>query len=186
MPKQEDGPLSLITNNWPALIALMAAVVGLVVMRPKLDSVRPTPASPEPPHGRLEHSVQARLWQDPLAGFLGDAQIQKLSDSPLRNIVDDMPRKGFSGESFKQAAQSREVLFLFVSVDGKADPSSAESRRRERYAALSALNTAGYVPVTFDQLSYVTGYEAKAEMPPVPKEKSEAPASGGSKKDFVI
>jgi hypothetical protein len=47
------------------------------------------------------------------------------------------------------------ILFLLVRLEAQNNPEAAESRRRARYAILSALNTAGYAPVRSDRLSYV-------------------------------
>src|SRR5207245_5049173 len=42
-----SSDLNVITNNWPVLAAVVVAFVGLAVIRPKLESPRPTPAAPE-------------------------------------------------------------------------------------------------------------------------------------------
>src|SRR5262249_12489327 len=57
--------------------------------------------------------------------------------------------------------ECQRVLFLFVLVNPRTDAAGAESRRRERYATLAALNTAGYVPQLWGRLSYVTIYKDK-------------------------
>src|SRR5437899_2002104 len=110
MPKQEESPLNVITNNWPVLAAVVVAFVGLAVIRPKLESPRPTPAAPELPQSRLDNTVPARLWQDPLTGFIGTSQIGRLKNVPasLSKIITDMRQ---------QLPGSKEVLFLFVYVD---------------------------------------------------------------------
>jgi hypothetical protein len=92
-------------------------------------------------------SVPARLWQDPLA-FVGSASKEGggISAQPLLRLFEIMPKeRAYKG-----------ILFLFVCVESPEYPEVSELRRRERFATLSALSTAGYVPTQADRISYVT------------------------------
>jgi hypothetical protein len=90
----------------------------------------------------------ARLWQDPLGAVLNqaaDEALQLLGEALLRPVDDllapDPPPKS--------------ILFLLTCINPQNVPETAESRRRERYATLSALSTAGYVPDHAERTAYV-------------------------------
>jgi hypothetical protein len=165
MSKQEESPVSNLLSNLPQLAAVVAAFVGLVVVKPKLESPRPTPAAPKPLHRRWDNSVPARLWQDPLAGFLDEAQNDLLPRVRLCKVIKDMPavEDSLTTRDCTRGLKNAGVLFLFVYVGSTSDAAASEGRRRERYATLSALNTAGYAPVNSDRLSYFSPPEAKHE-----------------------
>src|SRR5262249_4558054 len=132
--------------------------VGILVVRPKLDSPRPTPEGQDPPRSHHDNSIAARLWQDPLAGFLGKHQQPAPQDkASMQRIIAGMPGKeqGVS-DDLDPDTEKKPVLFRLMHIDARSDPSAVEGRRRLRYATLAALNTAEYVPTSSDRLSYVT------------------------------
>jgi hypothetical protein len=160
MAKQDDNPLRALASNWPALTALAVALFGVAIVRTKIESPRPTVTLPESDRNRTDNAVPARLWQDPLTGSLKPGQIHRIEPS-LKPIFDEIPK--ISGllasslliDAYKKELAKKPILFLFIYVDSSPTPEAAEIRRRERYATLSGLNTAGYVPVRSDQISYV-------------------------------
>jgi hypothetical protein len=182
MPREEENSLSALTTNWPVLAALVVAVFSLVVMQPKLDSPRPTPAAPQPPRNRWSNSVPGRLWQDPLEGFLNGDQTKDLRDIELATIVRDRPRidDSFASADFKNDLRQNPALFIFIYIDSRPTPEAAEVRRRERYATLSALNTAGYAPVNSDEINYITRSGGRQEKAGSPNSVGEGP-----NRDFI-
>jgi len=134
--------------SWPGIVALLVAALGLIVSRPSLDSPRPTPAATD---GKLippGQGVPARLWQDPLTA----AQRGPQPKDGISAVVKHRPTPS-KGEAT--------VLFLFDCIDPENTPEAAETRRRERYAVLCALNTAGYVPTHPDRI-YSTNFPARS------------------------
>jgi hypothetical protein len=139
--------------SWPGIVALLVAALGMIVSRPSLDSPRPTPAATEGKLNALEKGMPVRLWQDPLAAARrGPAPKDKIG-----NVVSRRP-KLIKADAEREA----KVLFLLDCVESENSPEAAENRRRERYAVLSALNTAGYVPTQPDRI-YFTALRAKAQ-----------------------
>jgi MFS family permease len=139
--------------SWPGIVALLVAALGMIVSRPSLDSPRPTPAATEGKVNALEKGMPARLWQDPLAA----ARRVPAPKDKIANVVSRRP-KLIKADAQREA----KVLFLFDCVESENSPEAAENRRRERYAVLSALNTAGYAPTQPDRI-YFTALGAKAQ-----------------------
>jgi hypothetical protein len=103
----------------------------------------------------VDNLLPARMWQDPLTTVLKDQPPGKIAQ-----INKDAPPPVAKGE---------ETLYLFDCVDpDKSTSEAAEERRRERYAVLSALSTAGYVPLEPDHIRYAaysqTAAVDRAEM----------------------
>src|SRR5262249_53735288 len=68
------------------------------------------------------------------------------------------------------ATTTDKVLYLLDYLPPEHTPEAEENRRRERYAVLSALNTAGYVPTEPDRLHYVQfGDPSDSKDTPDPK-----------------
>jgi hypothetical protein len=151
MARNEESPFRGLVLSWPALGAFLVAVWGLIIARPPLESPRPTfPPGARPPGGE-RGSVPARLWQDPLAAVLdqtADEPPQALAQAfqrPVNDLVDDPPEEYLP----------QKLLFLMVCINPQKTPEYAESRRRQRYATLSALSTARYAPDQAEKISYV-------------------------------
>jgi hypothetical protein len=157
MAKEEEGSFGGLVNNWPALTALVVAALSLVLTRTRLDSPRPTAVARETAPRRFDNTVPARLWQDPFSVVPRDAKPGPLEEE-LDQILDALPKPQGAGSVIK-------TLFLLAYVDPQSDPDpeSQELRRRERYAALSALATAGYVPVSPETLSYIAFARPESE-----------------------
>jgi hypothetical protein len=142
MASQDEGPLHV---SWPGIVALVVAALGLIVSRPSLDSPRPTLAAADGKSIPPGKGVPARLWQDPLATALRGPKPK----GGFAAVVDSRHRP----EPPKVGGdQDKQVLFLLDCVEPENTPEAAENRRRERYAVLSALNTAGYTPTHPDRI----------------------------------
>ncbi len=91
-------------------------------------------------------------------------------------LQDDARRAGRTAKNFDNlfktlpaysTSKNQPILILFDCLPGDGNPETSEQRRRERYAVLSAFNTAGYAPAPLqaDRLSYArlpTGRERAA------------------------
>jgi hypothetical protein len=193
MPKDQDNPLSPLINNWPALTALMVAAIGLAITQTKLDSSRPIEGpSKAPPLRRLDHIVPARLWQDPLSVIPMGEPVLKAQEDPSKRsgwlallpkeneltlVFDAMPIPDTMPENL-------EVLFILAYVDPLTTANTSEDRRRERYALLSALNTAGYAPASPEKLSwFALPRRSLADDSQIQKK---AGAAAGGREDIII
>jgi hypothetical protein len=146
MASQEPSPFSGLLTSWPALAAMAITIVSFLAAKPHLDSPRPTSVGAVHTEAFLASDVPARLWQDPL-GSVVNGPFQGKLDS----FINGMP--GPEGEG--EGKGDYKVLVLLAFVDLEMTPEQIETRRRERFATLAALNTAGYVPVKSDRISYV-------------------------------
>jgi hypothetical protein len=146
MPKDQDNPLGSLLNNWPALTALVVAAIGLAITQTRLASPRPIDTASKTTQLRgPNRTVPARLWQDPLSVIpMGVSQL-KARENELDSLFDAIPGP---------LPENPPVLFILAYVDPLTTANASEDRRRERYAALSALNTAGYDPTSSEKLSW--------------------------------
>lgn len=163
----ENHGLSLVT-----LLIAAVAIGGYFFDETAPSSNRPVAEE------RLEHNnahsqdVPTRLWQDPFEAV--NATLRAEKHTPRQ--PDSAARSGLSrfdtliaDISNKQAA-CEALLILPVTVSGSNQPETQESRRRIRYAVVSALIQAGYEP---EQPGHI-GYAADPQRAP-----SEWPADLG-------
>jgi hypothetical protein len=147
----------------PALLLAIVAAWGVFTGVPRLTSDRPveripqTPAIPEP------QNIPARLWQDPLAVAYA-AQARVTQDAKDADLAGVLKRERGSARSFDN------LVFLTVMLPGDTYPELVEQCRRRRYAVLSALAQAGYVPVRSQHIGFLavsrTGAEVDAKARP--------------------
>jgi hypothetical protein len=142
MASQSESGLKV---SWPGIVALVVAALGLMVSQRSLESPRPTPAADAKAITSKQQGVPARLWQDPLAAASRDRQPRDKLAAVVGSERRPEPPEG-------DPDREKKVLFLFDCVDPENAPEAAENRRRERYAVLSALNTAGYAPTHPDRI----------------------------------
>jgi hypothetical protein len=166
MPNSEESPLRGLLTSWPALVALLFAVGGLLVAWPRLESPRPTFVPPAPTPPAADGSVPSRLWQDPVSTALAMSQLRTGFGPAWEQIRDRI--------KVLEGADGPDVLFLLAVVRADMTPEVVEGRRRERYATLSALSTAGYVPAHPGRLACLS----------VPLEQEEEYAPG--RKDWQV
>jgi hypothetical protein len=141
---QDDGALHV---SWPGIVTLLVAVLGLIISHPSLESERPMPAGGDGKSFAADGSVPARLWQDPLAAIVGAPPPERT----IASVVNDAPRPADGCDETGDGGP-KPVLFLFDCLPLESNPEAMEIRRRERYATLSALSTAGYAPAESDRL----------------------------------
>lgn len=139
MPNQEESPFRGLITSWPALAAMAITILSFMATKPNLESPRPTNVVAVPKVQTSGFDVPARLWQDPL-GNLQDAPPQ----ADLTHLRNGAPSR----------EDANAVLILLVRVPPYMETEQVEMRRRERFATLAALDSAGYAPVKADVISY--------------------------------
>lgn len=100
--------------------------------------------------------VQARLWQDPFEAVATHRINEQKRSGESGKVagaatIDDLSINDFI-TGIKDSVRTPEVRILPVFVDGSPYSSGAESRLNDRYALISALGAAGYVPESGDHI----------------------------------
>jgi hypothetical protein len=150
-----------------SIILLVAAATSAVYMgwrSPPLFSTRPTEPGYEISQTKSIQDIDARLWQDPFAAVergledKGNGNLDLEERHCLSDFHDVLNRKDPSG-------RPKHTLLIGADLPGDPYPEAAETRRRLRYAVLSALHVAKYVPVDDRHI----GYSWTPKPPPAPK-----------------
>jgi hypothetical protein len=147
---KQSGP-GLGGNNIILLLAAAASAVYVGWGSPALFSARPTVPDYGISQTKRTQDVDARLWQDPFG-----AVNRSIEDK--RNAKID-PGDGHGVGDFRKSLASGgplQTLFIGVDLPGDPYPEAVETRRRLRYAVLSALHVAKYVPVDERHIGYVS------------------------------
>src|SRR5262245_19557997 len=144
---EREPPRVPVAGAVAVLLVLASAI--LVTQFPLISS---RPENPEKLRARSLglQDVDARLWQDP---FSAAAQHQDDKDASAPEH-----RERHDPWHVKAQVLDRDVdgmaAVVGVTVFGGPYPEDAESRRRTRYAVLSGLNVAGFVPDDAEHLGY--------------------------------
>jgi len=151
-----------------------------------LKTARPQSKNPPAISSTSLNSISARLWQDPFRVIYARSKddqkvvIQRLSDSKLKADV---------SEYLNDESQA-ELLTLGVMVSTEAISDAEERRRRNRYALVSALSKAGYVPEDAGhiQVGEMPSEDASHETMIIPYEwyQQEAGKSASTKKVLLL
>jgi hypothetical protein len=140
------------------IVLAFAAVSALYVahQKPPLVSNRPTNIESEAETPGLRQDIAARLWQDPFGA------VERDIDNKLKR-----ERQSSAGAhaTLGFGDLAGETLVLGVTVPGAPYPEVAETRRRLRYAVLSALHVAGYVPTDEKHIGYWQPGDAAPQGP---------------------
>lgn len=145
-PKDDKPKLPLA-----GLIALLfAAVSSLIIYQGPIKTSRPIDKEAEKSASVVRDRVQARLWQDPFEAVASHMQKEKASDGKEHG---HHASPGFIEGTHATPAQVRFRL-MPVFVDGSPYDSGVESRLRDRYALVSALGAAGYLPESGESIRY--------------------------------
>lgn len=171
---QRDLNSSVVIPNL-AVLALVA--IGFLAEKPPLTSTRPPAVSSTP-----RPDAAARLWEDPLAIKAPDNSPSG-GDAALRKEYAAASKRSFDAGSPREAAipvaataggllpRRFRVLLMPVLLDEGRYPELQETRLRTRYAALSALARAQYVPTKPDRMQFVSLASASAaHLPWIPFE----------------
>ncbi len=175
MSRDSDNPLLAIGRFWPFLAGFFVVGFGVFVgVQPSLNSPRPLGDESPPVEVGADPEARARLWQDPLGTVRAHesalsaqgprpgplwTNTQSGEEEPLHRaageLIDDKPAGG------------GRTLVLFVWIPAGYTFKESELRRRERYAALSAMNTAGYVPAQLSsKIKYLKVLEPSTRLGP--------------------
>jgi hypothetical protein len=152
-----------------AIVAtVLVALAGVLVGQWQLVGTRPAPTEIAGyPPGTLQ-DVPGRLWQDPFAAI--DQYLKRPKDAS----ADQDPASQRSGRD--RLAEVMAELgkpgattdIVGVMVFGGDYPEYAEQRRRTRYAVVSALSTASFVPEQPEGLGFImpsAGLERQRRVP---------------------
>ena len=150
-------------NPLPIVMVVLLAG-GVLVKNIPLESARPTDPERVKFVPTSQQDVEARLWQDPFSAVEKHKKSLDQAITPTGNIV-----KEFSGPYFLKPPPRQHtpdvllnriyelkgnVTVLAVSVFGASYAEDAESRRRSRFAVISALGFHGYHPEDADAIGY--------------------------------
>ena len=139
-----DNAGGLFANPLPILlVALLAA--GVLIKHEELKSARPNDSERVKFAPDGQQDVEARLWQDPFAAVEkhdGRSKAETHLPEQVRNRINEIVRTG------------GQVKIIGVSLFGGSYSEAAESRRRTRFAVLSALGFHEYSPSNSDAIGY--------------------------------
>ncbi len=141
-------------------IALLAVVVaaglgGLFLVREPLQSSRPKDVVSFQVSPTQVETVDARLWQDPLQAIQSDWNrlvTLTIEEEGLPPFMAPPPTIANIREAV--ANQAGRLLVIGALMSGGPYANDAEDRRRSRYALMSALTKADFVPSDGDRIGY--------------------------------
>ena len=169
---------------WPlsGIFLFIAAVSTIFLYEKPLKTSRPTVADGVEREIIAIEDVQARLWQDPFAAAYKDLKERQEKDDTQnkdlkkRQEEDDTQNKALEkrqekgdtqhhDEPFKKLKdmihakvshkKDKSVTIIAVMVFGGPYVEDAENRMRLRYASLSGLRVAGYIPEDEQHIGYI-------------------------------
>ena len=161
---KQPGP-GLGGNSIILLVAAAASAVYMSWRSPPLVSTRPAGSNHEISQTKSTQDIDARLWEDPFGAVnrsIEDKRSAKIDPDDGRRVADFL-------KSLEGGEKPPEILLIGVTLLGDPYPEAVETRRRLRYAVLSALHVARYVPADERHIGYLS--TAKPRKP-------EAVASG--------
>jgi hypothetical protein len=148
MAEQKDDKPKLPLAGLMAL--LLAAVSSLIIYQVPIKTSRPIDKEAEKSVS-VRDRVQSRLWQDPFEAVASHIQKEKAAGG-------DAGHEHHASPGLVNGAQTTKEAFRFrlmpVCVDGSPYANGVESRLRDRYALVSALGVAGYLPESGESIRY--------------------------------
>lgn len=148
---KQSGP-GLGGNSIILLVAAAASAVYMGWRNPPLFSTRPTEPDYEISQTKSTQDIDARLWQDPFGAV--NRSIENKRGAKID--PDDGHRVADFLAALESGAESTETLLIGVDLPGDPYPEAVETRRRLRYAVLSALHVAKYVPADERHIGYLS------------------------------
>ena len=165
MAEQKDEKPKLPLAGLMAL--LLAAVSSLIIYQVPIKTSRPIDKEAEKSASVVRDRVQSRLWQDPFEAVASHIQKEKGAGGDAGHGHHGSP--GLLDGAHATHGQFRYRL-LPVCVDGSPYASGVESRLRDRYALVSALGAAGYLPESGESIRYFEWKLTAGSNPIIPAE----------------
>ena len=137
MAEQQDEKAKLPIAGIFALISMISGF--FIYQQMSLQTSRPIHKDTSSHIFTEKGTVQSRLWQDPFEAV--EAHRLSLSKSKHQQVGDSTPLAFIA-----KSGVSSGLRVMPVFVDGSPYSSGGESRLNDRYAVVSALGAAGYVP----------------------------------------
>jgi hypothetical protein len=136
------------------LALLVAAVSSLIIYQVPLKTSRPIDKEAEKTASVTMHRVQSRLWQDPFEAVT--THLAKETTSQHNRDLSAQDHHSFSEliQAIMAIGGHSQFTILPVFVDGNPYASGVEARLRDRYAVVSALGTAGYLPESGEYIRF--------------------------------
>ena len=131
--------------NLNSLLALLTLIGGIWLVSHKLASDRPITPAGGARDFVGDQAVEARLWEDPFRTTKRGDQ----SDEGTTNLL------SFIEQVRTRSTSDTSVLLLPVMISGGQHAEDQESRIRSRFAIVSALGTAGFVPEDAEHIGAV-------------------------------
>ncbi len=157
MSTDRDRNKSVLINPLPIImVALLAA--GILIKNIPLESARPSDIERVKFVPIGQQNVEARLWQDPFAAVekheerFAQTAAQKQTDSIGQAAA--LKPEVLRDKIHQLREEQYKVTVLAISVFGGSFAEAAESRRRSRFAVVSALGFHGYSPVNSEAIGY--------------------------------
>ncbi len=149
-----------LQNNTPKLpltsiLALVAMVSGLLVSQAPLKTSRPIGKEVESPVFVKHERVESRLWQDPFEAITTHLNKEHAFEKKPHTPSHDPHRLSELAHTILSLAPNKSSFTIMpVMVDGSPYSSGVESRLRHRYAIVSALGAAEYLPETSEYIRF--------------------------------
>ena len=136
------------------LALLFAAVSSVIIYQVPLKTSRPIDKEAEKTASVTIHRVQSRLWQDPFEAVT--THLAKEMTSQQNREPSAQTHHSFQDliQAITAIGGQSEFAVLPVFVDGNPYASGVEARLRDRYAVVSALGTAGYLPESGEYIRF--------------------------------
>ncbi len=132
------------------LIGVLIVIAGLLTQQADLRSPRPVgKKTPSPAESSQTGDRFARLWDDPLEGLLAIESGESLA--AVKGSPTAPPCEGTAVQNESKNAPERGIV-LWNILDGRPLPEVKERRLRIRYAIVSALVAADYLPLRDSKL----------------------------------
>ncbi len=167
--------------NWPSVALLLALAGNLLWLQSPLHSSRPAETARDDGVRLGEQLADARLWQDPfeaVSRFLKANKSESDRLPPYANLDAQIKRRW--------KPEQPNLVLLPVMVTGSQYAEGGEWRVRSRFAVLSGLERAGYVPedcdhIGFCKIAWPDGASLGSNQPPaaipLPQAETNAPVT---------
>src|SRR5262245_42061533 len=149
----DENAGNLLANPLPIVMVVLLAA-GVLIKQVPLQSARPSDPERVKFVPATQQDVEARLWQDPFAA------VEKQEEgSGTKRQEERSGTKTHTPEALRDLIQKKstadgQVKIIAASVSVGAYSEAAESRRRTRFAILSALGFHGYSPTNPGAIGY--------------------------------